>query len=71
VFYTFQDLIMDSTRIRQGLGYTEPVPLAETLQRTIMWERAHPPEHIDLRSFDYATEDALLREWKQKNQMSQ
>ena len=35
-----QDMIMDSTRIRQELGYTEPVPLAEALQRTIMWERA-------------------------------
>ena len=64
---TNQDLIMDSTRIRQELGYTEPVPLAEALQRTIMWERAHPPGHIDPRSFDYATEDAVLSEWNKQH----
>src|SRR5205085_5841461 len=37
-------LSMDSTRIRQELGYREPVPPSEALRRTIEWERLHPPE---------------------------
>ncbi len=32
-----------STRIRQELGYREPIPLDQALRRTIAWERAHPP----------------------------
>ena len=54
----------DSTRIRQELGYCEVVPLSEALERTIAWERAHPPDEIDPKQFDYAAEDALLAEWK-------
>jgi nucleoside-diphosphate-sugar epimerase len=67
--HTHQHMMIDSTRIRQELGYAEPIPPAEALQRTIRWERAHPPEHLDPGSFDYAAEDALLREWKQKNRV--
>jgi nucleoside-diphosphate-sugar epimerase len=48
-----------SQRIRAELGYTEPVPVEESLRRTIQWERAHPPE-IDPGQFDYAAEDAAL-----------
>jgi nucleoside-diphosphate-sugar epimerase len=39
-----QDLDTDSNRIRAELGFTEPVSLAEALERTIAWERANPPE---------------------------
>jgi nucleoside-diphosphate-sugar epimerase len=37
-----QHLDMDSTKIREELGYAERVPRGEALRRTIEWERAHP-----------------------------
>ncbi len=55
----------DSTRLRRELGYRELVPLDEALAQTIAWERAHPPEEIDPKQFDYAAEDAVLAEWSQ------
>lgn len=55
-----QDLIIDSTRLRHELGYTEQVDRAEALRRTVAWERAHPPAQIDPAQFDYAAEDAAL-----------
>jgi len=48
-------------RIRQELGYREVVSREEGLRRAIAWERAHRPEGRD-KLFDYAAEDALLRE---------
>ncbi len=54
-----QHWVINSQRIRDELGYREPVPLAAALARTIEWERAYPPE-IDARMFDYAAEDAAL-----------
>jgi nucleoside-diphosphate-sugar epimerase len=50
----------DTTRIRQELGYTEPIERDEAIRRTVEWERAHPPP-IDPRAFDYAAEDAAIR----------
>jgi nucleoside-diphosphate-sugar epimerase len=47
----------DTTRIRQELGYAEPVGREESIHRTVEWERTHPPP-IDARAFDYAAEDA-------------
>ncbi len=49
----------DTTRIRQELGYQEPIGHDEAIRRTIEWERAHPPP-IDPRAFDYDAEDAAL-----------
>lgn len=57
---TAQHLVVDTARIRQELGYTEPVSRDEALRRTVAWERAHPPEEIDAKAFNYAAEDALL-----------
>jgi nucleoside-diphosphate-sugar epimerase len=57
---TDQDLAVDTTRIREELGYEEPVSTDEALARTVAWERQHPPTSIDPRSFDYATEDSVL-----------
>lgn len=54
-----QDWSVNSSRIRQELGYREVVPLNEAVRRTVAWERANLPE-IDLARFDYAAEDALL-----------
>jgi nucleoside-diphosphate-sugar epimerase len=52
--------IIDTTRIRQELGYAEAIPQEEALRRTVAGERAHPPEQIDPAMFDYAAEDAAL-----------
>ena len=57
---TAQDLVVDSSAIREELGYRERVDPDEALARTIEWERANPPSRIDPRRFDYAAEDAVL-----------
>ncbi|MEO1374656.1 MAG: NAD-dependent epimerase/dehydratase family protein [Cyanobacteria bacterium J06635_10] len=59
-----QDWFVDSTRIRQELGYREIVPLEEALYRTIAWERNHSSTQMQQLVapwlLDYATEDAVL-----------
>ncbi|MDR3702804.1 MAG: NAD-dependent epimerase/dehydratase family protein [Candidatus Sulfopaludibacter sp.] len=55
-----QHLFMESKRIREELGYREPVPIDEALRRTVAWEGANPPARIDPSQFDYAAEDAAL-----------
>jgi len=50
----------DSSRIRQELGYREPVPVEEAIRRTIAWERANPPGEFNPHKFDYAAEDAAV-----------
>lgn len=60
-----QDLVVDTARIREELGYKEPVPQDEALRQTIDWERTHPPNQISLEMFDYATEDAILANLEQ------
>jgi len=57
-----QDLVVDTTRIREELGYREPIPQREALRRTIAWERANPPKEIDPSMFDYGAEDAAIAE---------
>jgi nucleoside-diphosphate-sugar epimerase len=59
--YRFEyHLHCDTSRIRRELGYVERVPREEAMRRTIDWERSHPPDEIDMSSFDYAGEDAAL-----------
>ncbi len=41
-----QDLDTDSHRIREELGFTEPVMLHDALERTIAWERDNPHRAI-------------------------
>jgi nucleoside-diphosphate-sugar epimerase len=56
---TDQHWTIDTTRIREELGYREPVAQADAIRRTIEWERANPAAsspHV----FDYAAEDAAL-----------
>jgi nucleoside-diphosphate-sugar epimerase len=38
-----QDLVTDTRRIRDELGYHEEVSIDEALPRTVAWERANPP----------------------------
>jgi nucleoside-diphosphate-sugar epimerase len=56
-----QHWVASSQKIREQLGYRDPVPIDTALRLTVEWERAHPPQ-IDLRQFDYAAEDAALAE---------
>jgi nucleoside-diphosphate-sugar epimerase len=49
-----------SARIRQELGYQEPVALEDAIRRTINWERENPPNEAPLAQFDYAAEDAAV-----------
>jgi nucleoside-diphosphate-sugar epimerase len=57
-----QDLVMDTSRIRAELGYTETLSRAEGIRRTIEWDRANSPEEFPLEDFDYETEDKILAE---------
>lgn len=56
---TAQSLAMDSRRIREELGYNEPVALDEALRRTVAWERDNLPTG-DSAQLDYAAEDVVL-----------
>lgn len=59
---TAQDIVVDSKRIRQELGYSERIDQHEALRRTVVWERDHFPEKIDPEMFHYAAEDEVLAE---------
>lgn len=52
-----QDYAVDSSRIRDELGYRERVDFDEALRRTIEWERANPPREMALH---YELEDEAL-----------
>lgn len=60
---TEHHLVVESSRIRQELGFIEPVSFEEGLRRAIVWERANPPEKVNPKLFDYAAEDALLEDF--------
>ena len=49
-----------SARIRQELGYQEPVAIEEAIRRTICWERENPPDGLLMAQFDYPAEDAAV-----------
>ncbi len=57
-----QNIVVDSSRIRQELGYTERIDLEESFRRTIAWESVNPPEKTDPARFDYTMEDTVLAE---------
>jgi nucleoside-diphosphate-sugar epimerase len=52
-----QSLVADSSRIREELGYSEPVTFADAIRLTIDWERATMPAELPPHRFDYAAED--------------
>ncbi len=54
------DLVVDTSRIREELGYKERVSRNEAISKTVEWERANPPDKIDSKQFDYAAEDAAF-----------
>ncbi len=49
-----------SARIRNELGYEEPVTIEEAIRQTIRWERENPPAVALPAQFDYASEDAAV-----------
>jgi len=59
--YNFaQHMATDTRRIRDELGYSEPVSREEAMIRTVDWERAHPPDTVDPSDFDYDAENEAL-----------
>ncbi len=57
-----QDWSLDSSRIREELGYTEPTPPDVAMQRSIRWQRANPHKDFDPNYFNYAAEDAAIHD---------
>ena len=58
-FDTDQHLVLDSSRIREELSYTERVQLPDALAQTIEWERRNPPTSA-LGTIEYEAEDRIL-----------
>lgn len=50
-------LATDTRRIREELGFAEPIGRQQALQRTIEWEWSHPGETVQA---DYSEEDRVL-----------
>ncbi len=61
-FNTAQHLIVTSARIRE-LGYQEQVSQEEAFERTVAWERSHPPE-VSTVQFDYEAENDAVHKLK-------
>ena len=55
-----QNLNMDSMKIRRELGFRETMSRLQALERTVQWDRSHPPEQTDPTQFDYSAEDVIL-----------
>jgi nucleoside-diphosphate-sugar epimerase len=56
-----QDLVVDTSRLRDELGFTEVHSMDEGLRRTIEWEHANSPTTGDPGVLEYAAEDATMR----------
>jgi nucleoside-diphosphate-sugar epimerase len=67
-FNVAQDWVVSSDRIRSELGFNEPVSRAESLRRTVEWERANPPSpaRASPALFDYVAEDEALDRFQRK-----
>lgn len=58
-----QHWVTDTTRIREELGYREPIARDEAIGRTAEWERTNPPTGVTPYQFDYQAEDSALQNW--------
>jgi len=65
----YQDITVDSTLIREELGYTEHVSGEEALMQTVAWERLNPipPYYLNPDFFNYAIEDTILHDVKSRS----
>jgi hypothetical protein len=59
---TRYDVALDDRAIRRDLGYSEIVSADEGYRRTLEWQRTICPYPIDVDAFDYAAEDAALKD---------
>jgi nucleoside-diphosphate-sugar epimerase len=59
-----QHLVASSARIREELGYQEPISIEEGIRRTIPWERANPPQAPLFMPFNYEDEDRAMQQLK-------
>jgi hypothetical protein len=56
-----QHLVASSERIRDELGYAEPVSIDDAIRRTLAWQASHASEiKISWQQFDYEAEDRAL-----------
>ena len=55
-----QDLVVDTTRIRDELEYREPVEPTSAVEATLDWELDNLPDELANHPIDYAAEDAAL-----------
>jgi nucleoside-diphosphate-sugar epimerase len=55
-----QDLVVDTSRLRDELGFTDVHSVDDGLRRTVEWEQANSPTTGDPGFAEYATEDAAL-----------
>lgn len=55
-----QEMAISSARFRSELGYSDPVSVEQSLDRTIAWERSAPGAAYDSALFDYDAEDRAL-----------
>jgi len=65
---TEQHWSTDTTRIREELGYREPIAQEEAIRRTIEWERANPTSSSP-HAFDYPAEDTAAEASGRKPQV--
>ena len=54
-----QDLLIDSTRIRQELHYKEKTDYYDGLSAAVEWYRDNPPPKLAGQKFNYSAEDSL------------
>jgi nucleoside-diphosphate-sugar epimerase len=59
-----QQFSATAARIRQELGYAEPISIEEGIRRTIPWERANPPQQVWFAPFNYPAEDEAMQNMK-------
>ncbi|MCH7740082.1 MAG: NAD-dependent epimerase/dehydratase family protein [Chloroflexi bacterium] len=55
-----QDWVADTSRIRNELGFEEPVSLLHALQHSIEWELHNPPEGYQASGHQYDAEDEMI-----------
>jgi len=55
-----QSIVVDDSRIRGELGYTDAVPPAEGMRRAIEWECAQPAGKASAKYLDFDAEDAAV-----------
>jgi nucleoside-diphosphate-sugar epimerase len=60
-YQPYQDLVMDTSRLRVQLGWVETRSMDEGIRRTVEWEQSNPPQIGDPGAVEYAAEDAALQ----------